>query len=44
MEDTNKHAEAIALYSKITQWDYNFRDVRARLDALRKKIEGDGAA
>lgn len=29
--------EAIQLYSKITQWDYNFADVRARLEALRKK-------
>lgn len=29
--------EAIQLYSKITQWDYNFADVRARLEVLRKK-------
>jgi len=29
--------EAMQTYSKITQWDYNFADSRARLEALRKK-------
>jgi tetratricopeptide (TPR) repeat protein len=36
LEDTGERAGAVAMYSKITQWDYNFRDVRTRLEALRK--------
>jgi len=31
--------EAVAIYSKIMQWDYGFLDVRTRLEALRKKPE-----
>ena len=30
--------EAMQIYSRITQWDYNFADVRARLEGLRAKL------
>ena len=29
--------EAMKVYSQLIQWDFNYRDVRNRLDALRKK-------
>lgn len=37
LEDTGSTPEAISIYSKIMQWDYNYRDVRGRLETLRKK-------
>lgn len=36
-EQTGHDDEAVALYSKITQWDISFRDSRQRLAALRQK-------
>ncbi len=35
-EETGHPQEAIAVYSRITQWDIAFRDTRKRLEALRK--------
>jgi tetratricopeptide (TPR) repeat protein len=35
-ELTNQVPEAEKIYSKITQWDFNFRDARQRLAELRK--------
>jgi len=35
-EETGRPAEAIAVYSRITQWDISFRDTRKRLEVLRK--------
>ena len=36
-ELTNQGPEAEKIYSKITQWDFNFRDARQRLAELRKQ-------
>ncbi len=36
-EDNGNKEECIKIYSKLIQWDYNFRDVRKRLDTLQKK-------
>ena len=36
LEDVGERIEAGNMYSKITQWDYSFRDVRGRLEGLRK--------
>ena len=30
-------AEAMASYNQIIQWDYNFRDVRDRIEKLREQ-------
>lgn len=38
-EDVGQIQNAINTYSQITQWDFNFRDARQRLAALRAKIE-----
>jgi len=35
-EDTDHIQEAIDIYSKIMQWDFNYRDARQRLEKLRK--------
>lgn len=34
-----KIEEAMAAYNQIIQWDYNFRDVRKRIDDMRQKDE-----
>ena len=36
-QDNGQLEEAVAEYSKVAQWDYNYRDVRARIESLRKK-------
>ncbi len=42
-ELTNQGPEAEKIYSKITQWDFNFRDARQRLAELRKQRTNAGA-
>ena len=36
-EESGQIEEAIAEYSKVAQWDYNYRDVRGRIEKLRKE-------
>jgi tetratricopeptide (TPR) repeat protein len=38
-EAAGKIEEATTAYNQIIQWDYNFRDVRKRIDDLREKDE-----
>jgi len=38
LEKTDQLAEALSEFSKVAQLDFNFRDVRDRVEALRKKI------
>lgn len=35
-EGAGKIDDALQVYNQIIQWDYNYRDVRSRIDALRK--------
>ncbi len=39
-EITNQGPEAEKVYSRITQWDFNYRDARQRLGELRKQRTG----
>ncbi len=39
LESISKGQQAIDEYSKVTQLDYEYKDVRHRLQALRKKLE-----
>jgi len=43
-EDNSRVPEAIQIYSKIAQWDFNYKDVRQRLKVLRDKEKGGGTA
>ncbi|HMD55402.1 MAG TPA: hypothetical protein VKJ65_12715, partial [Phycisphaerae bacterium] len=36
-ETVNNPADAVATYSRVTQWDINFLDSRQRLAELRKR-------
>lgn len=38
-EEAGKIEDAVKAYNQIIQWDYNFRDVRKRIDDLREKGE-----
>ncbi len=40
-EGSGKVDEALEVYNQIIQWDYNFRDVRNRIDELRKAESAD---
>ena len=40
LEERGDAPDAIKCYSKVTQWDFNFRDVQARIKALRAKTQG----
>lgn len=40
LEDSGEIQEAIKTYSKIVRWDYNYRDVKSRLDNLQNKSKG----
>jgi thioredoxin-like negative regulator of GroEL len=42
-EAAGQPAEALKVYGQLLQWDYNYRDVRKRMDDLRKG-GGDGQA
>jgi hypothetical protein len=37
LEADERPDEAVKVYGQLIQWDFNYRDVRARMDALRKK-------
>ncbi len=37
LEDSGQTEQALKIYSKLIQWDYNYRDVKARIDALQQK-------
>jgi tetratricopeptide (TPR) repeat protein len=37
LEKQNTTPEAIKCYSRVTQWDFNYRDVQQRIKALRAK-------
>ncbi len=39
-EENGRAPEAMQIYSKIAQWDINFKDVRVRLAALRQQVAG----
>lgn len=36
LEASDERGEAMKVYGQVLQWDYNFRDVRERMDALRE--------
>ncbi len=38
-EESGKHAQAVEIYNQIIQWDYNYRDVRTRIEQLRERDE-----
>ncbi|MBN1341120.1 MAG: tetratricopeptide repeat protein [Phycisphaerae bacterium] len=38
-EADGKEKEAVDAYNQIIQWDYNYRDVRDRIDEIRKKTQ-----
>ncbi|HEX8342627.1 MAG TPA: hypothetical protein VF624_17120, partial [Tepidisphaeraceae bacterium] len=40
LEKQNSAPEAIKCYSRVTQWDFNYRDVQLRIKALRAKAAG----
>ncbi|MGN6626297.1 MAG: tetratricopeptide repeat protein [Tepidisphaeraceae bacterium] len=42
LEQRNDIPDAIKCYSKVTMWDFNFRDVQVRIKALRAKAAGNG--
>ena len=45
LEATQEHEKALEHFSHVAQMDYNYRDVRERIEALRKKIDsGPGGA
>jgi TolA-binding protein len=37
LEETGGAEQALKVYSKLIQWDFNYRDVRTRIDNLRKR-------
>ena len=37
LEADERPDEAVKIYGQLIQWDFKYRDVRARMDALRKK-------
>jgi len=39
LEDSGQTEQALKVYSKLIQWDYNYRDVKARIDALQRTKE-----
>jgi len=42
LESTGELARAQEQFSRVAQTDYNYKDVRNRVEALRKKLEADG--
>jgi len=36
-ENAEQREQALKIYSKLIQWDFNYRDVRQRIDKLQKK-------
>lgn len=41
LEHRGDMQDAIKCYSKITMWDFNYRDVQVRIKRLREKLKGD---
>ncbi|MCG3178230.1 MAG: hypothetical protein BIFFINMI_00556 [Phycisphaerae bacterium] len=44
LEEMGSTKDALAAFSQVLQWDFNFRDVRDRIKALREKQEGGNGA
>ncbi len=36
----NQLQDAIKLYSQVTQWEFNYKDVQLRVKRLRQKLAG----
>jgi len=43
LEATGEDEKALDHLSRVAQLDYNYRDVRERIEALRKKVQEDGS-